>query len=263
MPSGELERRVLKLLAQNRNPESHVAGATILNQSEDSPRFSRDINLFHDAPEAVAVAATQDVRTLKGEGFEVEMLMNEEKFKRARVGLGAMNTKIEWVYDSAFRFFPVEADPDLGFRLSYWDAATNKVLAAAFRHAIRDYLDLLEIHQNHLSLGALIWAAAGKDDGLSPGFILEELARIQRYPAPAYQELSLARPIDPKALKRIWLDALNRARTLFDDDLLDAPYGCFFLNGEGQPVTPSKSPWPQLRPHFGSVRGCWPRLAEG
>jgi hypothetical protein len=49
---------------------------------------------------------------------------------------------------------------------------TNKALAGAARHVIRDYMDLVELHEKHLSLGSLVWAAAGKDDGLSPPFIL-------------------------------------------------------------------------------------------
>ncbi len=33
MPVGVFEREVLKLLAANRNPDSYVGGATVLNQS--------------------------------------------------------------------------------------------------------------------------------------------------------------------------------------------------------------------------------------
>lgn len=41
--------------------------------------------------------------------------------------------KLEWVYDSAWRFYPVEPDPELGYRLHYFDAATNKLLALSGR----------------------------------------------------------------------------------------------------------------------------------
>jgi hypothetical protein len=135
--------------------------------------------------------------------------MDEETFKRAQVSKGGRETKLEWVRDSSFRFYPAEADDELGYRLNYWDAATNKVLAAVFRNVIRDYIDLLEIHQTRLSLGALIWAAAGKDDGLSPLFMIEELVRIHRYPAIAYDEVTLTRPFDRKEAKQVWLQALH------------------------------------------------------
>ncbi len=61
--------------------------------------------------------------------------------------------EFEWVYDSSFRFFPVKPDPELGWRLNFWDAATNKTLALFGRHEFRDYLDVLYLHANHLCLG--------------------------------------------------------------------------------------------------------------
>lgn len=262
MPLGPFEAEVLHLIARNRNPESHVAGATVLNQSPSSPRSSEDIDIFHDTREMLQTALINDSELLRKEGFEVDWITDKENFKRALVRKHGNQTKIEWVHDSAFRFFPVEPDQELGYRLNFWDAATNKVLAAAFRSVIRDYIDLLEIHQHHLSLGALAWAAAGKDDGLSPAFILEEMSRTQRYPAIAYDEVRFSRPVDPKALKRVWIGALDEGRQLVTETLLDAPYGCFFLDQSGKPVTPTLESLPQLTPHFGSVRGCWPRIAE-
>jgi hypothetical protein len=64
-------------------------------------------------------------------------------------------------FDSAFRFFPVEPDTDLGDRLNFWDAAINKVLALAGRNEIRDYLDVIWLHEQHLQPGAVVWAASG------------------------------------------------------------------------------------------------------
>lgn len=172
-------------------------------------------------------------------------------------------TKIEWVNDSAFRFFPTEPDSELGYRLHRWDAATNKILAAAGRVAIRDYVDVLHLHATALSLGALVWAAAGKDGGRSPGFILEEMQRVQRYPLEDYQRLILVTPPDPVALKKIWLQAMKEAKALNTLLLeIDAPYGCFFLNAKGEPQTLTKENLPGLHPHYGSLRGCWPRIMD-
>ena len=39
---------LLALIAANRNPESYVSGATVLHIAEDTPRFSDDLDLFHD-----------------------------------------------------------------------------------------------------------------------------------------------------------------------------------------------------------------------
>lgn len=58
----------------------------------------------------------------------------------------------------------------MGWRLNCWDAATNQVLAMAGRQKIRDFLDTLFLHEQHLHLAALVWAAAGKNPGLTPEF---------------------------------------------------------------------------------------------
>ncbi len=262
MPIGPFESEILQLISTNRNPESHVGGATVLNQSPASPRASEDIDLFHDTAEALKVALEVDTQTLLDAGYQVKILDLGEHFKRGRIEKHGENTKLEWVHDAAFRFFPVESDKDLGYRLHFWDAATNKVLAGAGRAEPRDYIDLLHIHENRLSLGALVWAAAGKDDGLSPRFILEEMSRVQRYRYPQFEKLRLSQPPDLPALKQVWLKALAEARELVNETLLDAPYGCFFLNDAGEPVTPTAENWQTLKPHFGSVRGAWPRIAE-
>ncbi|NJK92725.1 MAG: hypothetical protein HC904_13410 [Blastochloris sp.] len=169
---------------------------------------------------------------------------------------------MEWVHDSAFRFFPVEKDADMGYRLNFWDAATNKALAGCGRAKIRDYIDLIEIHKKHLSLGALVWAAAGKDDGLNPRFIIEEMSRVQRYPLGSISQFQTREPLDATVLKKIWIGALHGAIELFNTVLEEAPYGCFFLDQTGRPVCPTPETLPRLTPHFGSVRGAWPRIVE-
>jgi hypothetical protein len=71
MPLGALEREVLRLLAVNRNPDSYVAGATVLNQHPASPRTSKDVDVFHDTLESLARSADLDFGTLRTAGFEV------------------------------------------------------------------------------------------------------------------------------------------------------------------------------------------------
>ena len=58
MPLGALEREVLRLLAVNRNPDSYVAGATVLNQNPASPRTSKDVDVFHDSAKWAACIST-------------------------------------------------------------------------------------------------------------------------------------------------------------------------------------------------------------
>src|ERR1039458_9636012 len=184
MPIAPFEKAVLGLLAANRNPESFVAGATILLREENSHRRSRDIDLFHDAAESVKAAAEADGALLERNGYQVSWDVVGSAFRRALVAREGGRTKLEWVFDSAFRFFPVEPDAEWGYALNFWDAATNKILALAGRGELRDYLDVLQLHGRHLSLGALAWAACGKDIGFTPQFLLEEAQRLAYYCAP-------------------------------------------------------------------------------
>jgi Nucleotidyl transferase AbiEii toxin, Type IV TA system len=263
MPIADFEKAVLRLLAANRNPESFVAGATVLLRDEHSPRRSRDIDLFHDTAESIKAAAEADAATLEKNGYAVAWDLVEPTFRRALVERRGTTTKLEWVFDSAFRFFPVEPDAELGYALNFWDAATNKVLALAGRGELRDYLDVLHLDQRHLSLGALAWAACGKDTGYTPQFLLEEAQRLARYPASRLAELDLREPVDLVACKRRWLEMTHEAFALFDR-LPAGELGCLYLDLHNRPVTPDpvSSEFPNLCRHFGSVRGTWPVIAN-
>ncbi|MCF7837215.1 MAG: hypothetical protein K9N49_01150 [Candidatus Marinimicrobia bacterium] len=263
MPIGPFEAEILRTVAANRNPESFIGGAMVLNQGPDSPRTSEDIDVFHDSEDTLQQSVQMDEQTLRAHGFDVVILLNRPSFYRARVSRRQDSTKIEWVHDSAFRFFPTEADALMGYRLNLWDAATNKVLAGVGRGVVRDYVDLIHLHQTRLSLGALIWAAAAKDPGLSPDFMRSEMMRTHHYDQQTYESLKWSHPVDPIALKKIWLAAMREAWDLFDLLLdRDAPYGCFFLDEQGEPQTPTRETLTALRPHYGSLRGCWPRIVE-
>lgn len=264
MPIGDFEREVLRLIAANRNPDSFLGGATVLLQAPDSPRSSRDIDLFHDTTESLARCSDQDLQVLRAAGYEVEVQKTEETFRRALVARGGQTTKVEWVFDSAFRFFPVEPDLELGWRLSFWDSATNKTLALFGRAEVRDYLDCIYLHQHHLSLGALAWAAAGKDPGATPEMIVDWARRGTRYRPEDLADLRLSQPVDLRALKRIWLDACMQAEALFER-LPPAEMGCLYLDAQGKPVRPDPSSpdFTKLTRHFGSVKGAWPRIIAG
>jgi hypothetical protein len=156
MPLGNFEREILAVLARNRNPESFIGGATVLLQSPDSPRASQDVDVFHDLEESVRRSADLDLASLRSAGFRAEIVgVAHASLVRAVVERDGMQSKVEWVYDSAFRFFPVEPDAELGWRLNYWDAATNKVLAFVGREKLRDWADVLHLHRTRLPFGAL------------------------------------------------------------------------------------------------------------
>ncbi len=264
MPIGAFESEILRVIARNRNPESFLGGATVLHQAPDSPRSSRDVDIFHDTTESLAQSAEKDVEALRAAGFEVTLGKLMGTFLRADVRAGPRQTKVEWVFDSAFRFFPIEPDPELGWRLNFWDAATNKILALFGRHEFRDYLDAHFLHQRHLHLGALIWAAAAKDPGLTPELILDWIRRSTRYAADQIQKVNLASPPDLVTMKKSWLLFTEEAAQLISK-LPPADMGCFYLDSAGKPICPDPaSPdFAKWTRHFGSVKGAWPRIVEG
>jgi hypothetical protein len=137
MPLTALQKDVLAVLARNRSEESHFAGGIVLNAADKSARYSHDFDIFHELAEEVARASSKDVESLRGAGFEVETISRlgewekESTFRKARIRRAAENVEIDWAADSAFRFFPIERDPQLGWRLHLFDIATNKLLALA------------------------------------------------------------------------------------------------------------------------------------
>jgi hypothetical protein len=179
VPLSRIQSEILRRLAAHRNPESYVAGSVPLNR--DGPRFSNDIDIFHDREESVATAAVADVAVLDKAGFAISWLRREPGIHGALVGHHGESTKLEWVRDSDFRFFPAVRDDAFGYVLHMMDIATNKALAAAGRRAPRDVLDLLTVHDGHVPLGAVVWAAVGKDPGYSPERLIAEIRRNARY----------------------------------------------------------------------------------
>lgn len=257
MPISDFQAEVLRCIAANRSPDSYVAGATVLHRDSRSPRYSHDLDLFHDAEDCVARCADLDAKALTAAGHTLEWLLRTPTFHRGLVAGGDQRLRIEWAHDSAFRFFPVEKDEWLGFRLHPADAATNKVLALAGRSEVRDFVDVIHLHETYLSLGALAWAACGKDPGFTPDFLLDQVARHAAYTQADLDRLQLREPLDIVALKRIWLAMLEEARGLVDRLPADE-MGCLYLDRAGVPVEPDAPGLPPLIRHRGSVRGAWP-----
>ncbi|AGA28612.1 hypothetical protein [Singulisphaera acidiphila] len=262
MPLTPFQKGVARILATNRNPESHVAGGAVINRGETGLRFSDDIDIFHDIAASVASSAKADEKSLQLAGYLVKWNRRTEGFFSAEVRCGEDRVRLDWTSDSAFRFFPVQADEDFGYCLHRADLATNKVLALAGRSEVRDFLDILQLDQDYLSTGAIIWAACGKDQGFTPDLLLGQANRHTRYNAGDLENESLARPVDLKALKRQWLAAKERAETLFAL-LPEEELGCLYLDWENRPVTPDPNcpDFSALTRHFGSVRGAWPQIS--
>jgi hypothetical protein len=262
MPLTAFQREVARILAAHRNPESHIAGGAVINRAEASLRYSDDLDIFHDAAQIVAACAEADAKALREAGCGVEWALRQEGFFRAEVSRGEDRVRLEWTNDSAFRFFPVQPDEDFGYCLHPADLAVNKVLALAGRTEIRDFLDILSIDETYLSLGAVMWAACGKDAGYTPSLLLDQTNRHSSFQESDLKGENLARPVDLRELKKQWLAARERAESLFAR-LPEEELGCLYLDPSNNPVTPEPgSPdFPRLKRHFGSLRGAWPKIS--
>ncbi len=174
-----LQRRVCQLLADDRkrSGESYVAGGGALNEVVGSARRSRDLDLFHDTEAALTATWGRDRAVLDGAGLRVVLVRELPAFIEARVSDDRDTVLVQWVKDSAYRFFPLVEHDVFGLTLHPIDLATNKLLAVVGRHEPRDWIDAVECNDRIQPLGYLAWAAAGKDPGLSPLWIVEECAR--------------------------------------------------------------------------------------
>lgn len=254
MPLSRIQSEVLSILAGHRDPESYVAGAAALNV--EGPRYSRDIDIFHDREEAVAQAAEADVALLIGRGYSVRWLRREPGLHVALTEKDGETTRLEWARDSDFRFFPAIRDDLFGYRLHVFDLATNKVLAAAGRREPRDVVDLLHIHERHVPLGAVIWAAVAKDPGFSPESLIAEIRRNARYRADDYADLDVTAPIDAGAVARRLRSSLEEAEA-FARTMPHGTEGLAFLRGD-MPVQPDPRQIDAYLRHAGARRGHWP-----
>jgi hypothetical protein len=258
VPLSNLQSDILRVLAAHRSPESYIAGSTPLNR--DGPRFSGDIDIFHDREEQVAIAAAADVTTLTIAGFDVHWLRQEPGIHTASVQRRDEGTRLEWVRDSDFRFYPALADELFGYALHPIDIATNKALAAAGRQAPRDALDLLYIHEKHLPLGAVIWAAVGKDLGYSPESLIAEIRRNARYRADEYAALPMSAPIDAGDVARRLRSALSEAEE-FVRAMPVGKEGLLFLR-DGEAVQPDPVRLTLYKQLAGRRYSIWPGSSE-
>ena len=262
MPLTSFQKGTLQLLIASRRSESHVAGGSAINRLETSPRYSSDIDFFHDLADSVLTAAEADAAILVQAGYQVDWQLRQPFLQRAEVQHGGETLKLDWCYDSAFRFFPVQPDPEFGYCLHPADLAANKALALAGRSEIRDFIDILFLHETYLSLGAICWAACGKDQGFTPQSLLGFAKQHMKFREADLASENLARPIVLAELKEAWLKAADEAEAFFAS-MPPQEVGCLFLTSRHVPVTPDPGTpaFATALRHYGSIRGAWPVIA--
>lgn len=254
MPISKLQSDILRLIAAKRDPESFIAVGVPINRA--GPRYSADIDVFHDRQERVAEAALADAAVLGAAGYDVQWIRQQPATYSASVRLGADETKLEWVAGSDYRFFPTVKDDQFGYVLHVVDLAINKVMAAASRLEPRDIVDLLTLHDRVLPLGALVWAAVETAPGYTPEGLIGEIRRTARYPAEELRQLAADPPIDPAAVMAGLPRALDEAE-LFVAAMPSDKAGLIFLR-DGRPVQPDPTMLDAHTTHSARRRGHWP-----
>ena len=265
MPLSPFQARLAKLLAQNRSLDSYLAGGAALHLAPRSIRYSNDLDYFNDSIARVARAFADDSKLLALQNYTVTTEIAQPGYIRALVAKDPEDTKVEWAHDTAWRFLPVIADERVGFRMAPVDLAINKVLALVGRDEPRDFLDVLELHRSLVPLGAMIWAACGKDQGYSPSSLLELLKRKGRYRQEDFKVLHLVSPIDLTATKRDWLSAIESAETMISAASSASPplpIGCLFYSPSSDKFVSPLDPATDAVPHFGAPGGVLPIIVN-
>lgn len=262
MPLTNFQRKVLRIVSENRSPDSYVAGGSALNAV--GGRFSQDIDIFSDSAERSAVAAQADALSLSQEGFEIDWILQSGGFSRAVVSDQSGSTKLEWADDSAFRYFPTQEDPNFGYTLHPVDAACNKMMAAVSRSEIRDAVDLVRIERDILPLGPLAWAAAEKSPGFSPNAMIDRIRQQASHRPEDIDQISMTDEISAPALN-LWLRrACDRAETWLESVPRGTDSGLIIDKKTGGAIDPDFS---RLKPtswtvHKGKLEGVWPTSSE-
>ncbi len=268
MALTDFQRTIAGLLAQSRRSsgESYVAGGAALNTLLAAPRYSEDVDIFHDSEEAVQLVTASDVAILLSAGFEVETLRNSSTFVEVRVSSEDEATRLQWAFDSAFRFYPLQEHSELGLTMHPFDLATNKVLALIGRAVARDWIDIIECESRLQPLGYLVWAASGKDPGLNPTFILEQAARSARYTEVELAHLEFEGPRPSAAalsieFRRMMAEAREVVAALPWQEV-----GKCVLTPEGELLKltgdklPSALAAGEVRFHEGALYGAYPKI---
>jgi len=260
VPLTEFQGALAALLSANRTFDSYLAGGAAILIEPNTTRFSNDLDYFHDSERRVAEAYAADRELLEAHGYSLRVDLSHPGYIRAVVASGQQATKVEWAHDSSWRFLPTVRHARFGFVLHAVDLAVNKVLALAGRDEPRDLLDIRYQHREVLCLGALCWAACGKDPGFTPLSLLELLRRRGRVRAEDLARLALAAPVDLRQLKEEWLAALDSVPA-FASSRPGTEIGCLYYSASRRAFVDPREAADAVA-HYGRPGGVLPRIPE-
>lgn len=268
MAVTRFQSEVLKLIARSRisNGETYIAGGLALNHQLHRPRVSDDIDIFNNSYDALISASDNDRKVLVDAGYDVVLKRERNYIVEVTVAKDDETTDIQWVQDSAYRFFPLVTDELLGLTLHSFDLVTNKLLALAGRRVPRDWVDMVSCSEEIQPLAYLAWAANGKDQGLSPNFILDMCARTTYVQKELDLVVKSVEPVNAATLSRKWHEMVDRARTTIrllppeevGKAVLTKDHGFFRGSDDELKLALAKG---DIIFHEGEIGGAWPMLS--
>ncbi|MDR0490070.1 MAG: nucleotidyl transferase AbiEii/AbiGii toxin family protein [Oscillospiraceae bacterium] len=234
---SNIQRDIIKILAQNRNENSYFAGGSVFNV--DGPRTSHDLDIFHPDSDECEKAFNSDLVELQRAGLLVKVLKkhNEPFFAKASVCQDKEATEVDWAFDTGYRFFPAQKHHEFGYVLhEYSDVLVGKILACAGRMVVRDYYDLCHGWQRGLPVVECFLAAQACDPGYSPTILLESISFRSKYRPEMFSDLILGgKELEGKALADmcVWcktmLISMSRAVITAMETIPFTEYGTLFL----------------------------------
>ena len=261
------QSEVLKRIARSRidGGETYIAGGLALNHQLKRPRISSDIGVFNSSYSALERAADHDCAVLKDAGYDIRVTRKRDYIVEVVVSKDGGSTELQWVQDSAYRFFPLIEDELLGLTLHPFDLATNKLLALASRRVPRDWVDTITCSEDIQPLGLLAWAANGKDLGLTPNYILEMCSRTNYTPPEFEMAIRNAGDYNLADLSAKWHEMIWRARDTVKL-LPPSEVGKAVMTKDGKlfkgddEALKAALAAGELEFHEGTIGGAWPRI---
>ena len=131
----------------------------------------------------------------------------------------------------------------------------------------RDWVDTISCSEDIQPLAYLVWAANGKDQGLTPNFILDMCARTTYVQRELDMVIRSEKPVDAAVLSRKWHEMIDRARETVKL-LPPAEVGKVVMTREGDLFRGTDE---ELRSalasggivfHEGVIGGAWPTIVE-
>lgn len=202
-----LQKKILLEVTDLPDQEAfYLSGGTALAAFYLKHRRSHDLDFFTHVEELILPFSQKLEASLKKEGLQVERLRGFHSLVELVASLENESTSIHLALDSPFRFeVPLDVEGFPGVKVdSLTDMAANKLLALFGRAALRDFIDVYFLVQEHFSKEQLVEKAAQKDPGFDLYWLGIALERLNDFSEDAPDMHLLLRPCSMQELREFF-----------------------------------------------------------